>query len=126
MGFQQLSELGYLNPNRSVTGVRAFGERPGSIMARPPQSICTSATVSSRAPTSVELGCANPAQPCKLPNAMAGDPPLAPVAAKNLTVDLSLSANSSAIARGNETTAINPRAFVTWVQDVRPAIVSST
>ena len=30
----------------------------------------------SRAPTTTELGCANPAQPCKLPNAMASDPPL--------------------------------------------------
>ena len=30
----------------------------------------------SRAPTAVELGCANPAVPCKLPNAFAGDPPL--------------------------------------------------
>lgn len=29
-----------------------------------------------RAPTSVELGCADPESPCKLPNAMAGDPPL--------------------------------------------------
>ena len=30
----------------------------------------------SRAPTSIELGCADPNSPCKLPNAMAGDPPL--------------------------------------------------
>jgi outer membrane receptor protein involved in Fe transport len=30
----------------------------------------------SRTPTAVELGCADPAHPCKLPNAMAGDPPL--------------------------------------------------
>jgi outer membrane receptor protein involved in Fe transport len=30
----------------------------------------------SRAPTSIELGCADPETPCKLPNAMAGDPPL--------------------------------------------------
>jgi outer membrane receptor protein involved in Fe transport len=30
----------------------------------------------SRAATSIELGCADPAEPCKLPNAMAGDPPL--------------------------------------------------
>ncbi|MGE3513342.1 MAG: TonB-dependent receptor, partial [Vicinamibacterales bacterium] len=30
----------------------------------------------SRAATSIELGCANPEQPCRLPNAMAGDPPL--------------------------------------------------
>jgi outer membrane receptor protein involved in Fe transport len=37
---------------------------------------------SSRAPTSTELGCANPAQPCLLPNAMAGDPPLEQVVAK--------------------------------------------
>ena len=27
-------------------------------------------------PTSIELGCADPEQPCKLPNALAGDPPL--------------------------------------------------
>jgi hypothetical protein len=31
---------------------------------------------SSRTPTAIELGCADPANPCKLPNAMAGDPPL--------------------------------------------------
>lgn len=36
----------------------------------------------SRAPTSIELGCADPAQPCKLPNAMAGDPPLRQVVAQ--------------------------------------------
>lgn len=36
----------------------------------------------SRAPTAIELGCANPAVPCKLPNAMAGDPPLDMVVSK--------------------------------------------
>ena len=36
----------------------------------------------SRTPTSVELGCADPANPCKLPNAMAGDPPLRQVVTK--------------------------------------------
>jgi len=30
----------------------------------------------SRTPTAIELGCADPENPCKLPNAMAGDPPL--------------------------------------------------
>lgn len=35
-----------------------------------------------RAPTSMELGCANPDQACKLPNAMAGDPPLKKVVSK--------------------------------------------
>ncbi|TWI62617.1 outer membrane receptor protein involved in Fe transport [Pseudoduganella lurida] len=35
-----------------------------------------------RAPTAVELGCADPENPCKLPNAMAGDPPLRQVVTK--------------------------------------------
>jgi outer membrane receptor protein involved in Fe transport len=43
---------------------------------------------SSRAPSTIELGCANPAVPCKLPNAMASDPPLNQVVAK--TYDLGL------------------------------------
>ncbi|MEQ1729396.1 MAG: TonB-dependent receptor [Vicinamibacterales bacterium] len=38
----------------------------------------------SRAATSVELGCANPEQPCKLPNAMAGDPPLKQVVTRTV------------------------------------------
>ncbi|CAN1519639.1 CirA Outer membrane receptor proteins, mostly Fe transport [Methylophilaceae bacterium] len=49
-----------------------------------------------RAPTSMELGCANPDVPCKLPNAMAGDPVLNKVVSKtfeagmrgNLTTDV--------------------------------------
>jgi len=39
-----------------------------------------------RAPTSMELGCANPNVPCKLPNAMAGDPPLEKVVSKTFEV----------------------------------------
>jgi outer membrane receptor protein involved in Fe transport len=35
-----------------------------------------------RAPTSMELGCANPDAPCKLPNSMAGDPPLEKIVSK--------------------------------------------
>lgn len=31
---------------------------------------------SSRPPTSIELGCADPNNPCNLPNALAGDPQL--------------------------------------------------
>ncbi len=38
----------------------------------------------SRAPTSIELGCADPEQPCRLPNAMAGDPPLDQVVTRTL------------------------------------------
>ncbi len=33
-------------------------------------------TQSSRAPTAIELGCADPANPCSLPNALSSDPPL--------------------------------------------------
>ena len=36
----------------------------------------------SRAPTAIELGCADPTQPCKLPNAFAADPALKQVVAK--------------------------------------------
>lgn len=36
----------------------------------------------SRAPTTIELGCANPDAPCRLPNSMAGDPPLEQVVTK--------------------------------------------
>ena len=43
---------------------------------------------SSRAPTAIELGCANPAQPCKLPNAFAGDPPLNQVVTRTLELGL--------------------------------------
>ena len=36
----------------------------------------------SRAPSAVELGCSDPASPCRLPNALAGDPPLRQVIAR--------------------------------------------
>jgi outer membrane receptor protein involved in Fe transport len=36
----------------------------------------------SRAPTAIELGCADPGNPCRLPNSMAGDPPLKQVVTK--------------------------------------------
>jgi outer membrane receptor protein involved in Fe transport len=38
----------------------------------------------SRAPTPIELGCADPARPCTLPNALAADPPLRQVVARTL------------------------------------------
>ena len=45
-------------------------------------TLYTSYSESSRAPTSIELGCSNPANPCLLPSAMADDPPLNQVVAK--------------------------------------------
>jgi outer membrane receptor protein involved in Fe transport len=165
--FRQGSELGYLNPDHSVTGVGAFGDgvtggnvdgapydtrvdlsadtRTGSLFASDtlalnPQTHLTLAgrynrtTVhnrdaitpgggtgsldsdnvfarfnpaigltfsanpalsayagfnqGSRAPSAVELGCADPASPCKLPNAMAGDPPLRQVVTRTLEAGL--------------------------------------
>ncbi|MET0535773.1 MAG: TonB-dependent receptor [Steroidobacter sp.] len=42
----------------------------------------------SRAPSSIELGCADPANPCRLPNAMAGDPPLDQVVTSTIETGL--------------------------------------
>ena len=38
----------------------------------------------SRAPSAIELGCADPESPCRLPNALAGDPPLDQVIARTV------------------------------------------
>ena len=43
---------------------------------------------SSRAPTSIELGCADPNNPCSLPNALAGDPPLHQVVTRTVEAGL--------------------------------------
>lgn len=63
-----LHHFARLNPSVGLTF------RPTSLA-----SLYLSYAEGNRAPTSVELGCADPAVPCKLPNAMAGDPPLAQV-----------------------------------------------
>ncbi len=41
-----------------------------------------------RAPSSIELGCADPNSPCKLPNSMAGDPPLKQVLTRTVETGL--------------------------------------
>ena len=140
--FRQDAELGYVNPDRSISGVGAPADAPVDLRARTRTwslfasdtlalNAATHLTVSgrynrttvanrdaitpgggpgsldgdhvfsrlnpaagltfaaspaltayaginqgSRAPSAIELGCADPASPCKLPNAMAGDPPL--------------------------------------------------
>lgn len=38
----------------------------------------------SRAPSAIEIGCADPENPCRLPNAMAGDPPLSQVVTRTV------------------------------------------
>jgi len=166
-GFQQSSQLGYINPDRSITGVNAFGDGitggeadgepydtrvdlrgrihtgsafvtdtlfvgkgvnlslagrynrtvidnkdrilpgggPGSLDGRhvfdrfnPAVGLTftpwhalnafVSYTEGSRAPTSIELGCADPNTPCKLPNALAGDPPLQQVVTRTVEAGL--------------------------------------
>ncbi len=42
----------------------------------------------SRAPSSIELGCADPENPCRLPNSMAGDPPLDAVVTRTVEAGL--------------------------------------
>jgi outer membrane receptor protein involved in Fe transport len=164
VGFGQSTQLGYLNPDRSVTGVEAFGDGgvtggevdgepydtrvdlggsihtwslfatdtfslgdawhvtlsgrynqtsirnrdriqpgggPGSLDGdhefrrfNPAAGVTYSASRAlnvylgysegSRAATSIELGCADPDEPCKLPNAMTGDPPLDQVVTRTL------------------------------------------
>jgi outer membrane receptor protein involved in Fe transport len=42
----------------------------------PALSLYASVSQGSRAPSAIELGCADPANPCRLPNSLAGDPPL--------------------------------------------------
>ena len=174
-GFQQSTQLGYLVPDRSITGVDAFGDgvtggevdgepydtridldghlntwsvygmdtltfgrawnltlsgrynrtnvhnldrirsgMPGSLDARytfgrfnpaagvtfSPSSflnVYAGYSEGSRAPTSIELGCADPDLPCKLPNAMAGDPPLEQVVTR--TVEAGLRGDTSPNAR---------------------------
>ncbi len=49
----------------------------------------------SRTPTAIELGCADPANPCRLPNAMAGDPPLKQVVTKTWEAGLRGAINST-------------------------------
>jgi outer membrane receptor protein involved in Fe transport len=42
----------------------------------------------SRAPTSIELGCADPNEPCNLPNALVSDPPLKQVVTRTIEVGI--------------------------------------
>ena len=70
----------------SLTGKHHFERFNPSlgITYQPNEILSTYASYSesSRAPTSIELGCANPDQPCNLPTQMADDPPLFQVVAK--------------------------------------------
>ena len=46
-----------------------------TLSPRPDLTANASYSEGSRAPTTIQLGCADPDNPCNLPNALAGDPP---------------------------------------------------
>jgi outer membrane receptor protein involved in Fe transport len=54
----------------------------------------------SRTPSAVELGCADPASPCRLPNALAGDPPLKQVVATTIEAGISVNVAPFALRIG--------------------------
>lgn len=64
----------------SLDGAYTFGRFNPAIgltfAPSPSVTLYVGANQGSRAPTAIELGCADPASPCKLPNSFAGDPPL--------------------------------------------------
>ena len=57
--------------------------------ASPALKINFGVSQSSRAPSAIELGCADPDSPCRLPNALAGDPPLNQVVARTIEAGFS-------------------------------------
>jgi outer membrane receptor protein involved in Fe transport len=71
----------------SLTGEHSFGRfNPAAGLTYSPTKMWNfyfSYSEGSRAPTSIELGCADPNEPCKLPNSMAGDPPLKQVVTRS-------------------------------------------
>ena len=75
-----------INSDASLDGDHIFNRLNPSIglSFNPTQTLNTYASYNegNRAPTSMELGCANENAPCKLPNSMAGDPPLKQVVAR--------------------------------------------
>ncbi len=68
-----------LNPSASLTWQPADGTK-----------LALSWSQASRTPSAIELGCSDPASPCRLPNALAGDPPLRQVIARTIEARASL------------------------------------
>lgn len=54
----------------------------------------------SRAPSAIELGCSDPESPCRLPNALAGDPPLNQVIARSIELKGSLTRRGWSVSAG--------------------------
>ena len=67
----------------SLTGSHVFSRFNPSV-GLTYRGLYASYSEGSRAPTAIELGCADPASPCRLPNALAGDPPLQQVVTRTV------------------------------------------
>ncbi|MBT9098533.1 TonB-dependent receptor [Methylovulum psychrotolerans] len=76
---------GYINADRNLNGQHIFQRFNPSAgltyQALPNVAVYGSYSESSRAPTPMELSCADPAAPCKLPNSFVSDPELKQVVA---------------------------------------------
>ena len=88
-GIQNIDRIPGTNPSRgSLNGNYSFDRfNPAAgLVYTPvrPASLYFSYSEANRAPTAIELGCADPNYPCNLPNALVADPPLKQVVAKTL------------------------------------------
>ena len=93
-----------VDPDRStaITGSADSIRRPASpSVRRATLNIYGGYSEGSRAATSIELGCANPEEPCKLPNAMAGDPPLDQVVTRTWEAGAARRASRRHLERGS-------------------------
>ncbi len=86
-GIQNMDRIGSTNASRgSLNGNYTFDRfNPAVGLVYTPFSFGSayfSYSEANRAPTAIELGCADPTHPCNLPNALVADPPLKQVVAK--------------------------------------------
>ena len=86
-GIQNIDRISGTNAARgSLNGNYAFDRfNPAAGLVYRPVSFASvyfSYSEANRAPTAIELGCADPTQPCNLPNALVADPPLKQVVAR--------------------------------------------
>ncbi len=95
----------------SLTGTNSFGRLNPAVgfTFNPARKLNTYFGYSegSRAPTSIELGCADPNEPCKLPNALTGDPPLKQVVTRTVEAGL----------RGGQENSLNWRLGWFWTEN---------
>lgn len=77
-------------------------------------SIDAAVAQTSRAPSAIELGCADPESPCRLPNALAGDPPLKQVIARTIEAGMRVEPAKAIFLRAGlfRTTALDDILFV--------------